>query len=65
MGTELHYDRPIVRVVFGGGFCARVSETNPSGERSARDIQVSRGSAIVDELERSIDRSQHITVVAE
>jgi hypothetical protein len=42
-----------------------VSETNPSGERSARDIQVSRGSAIVDELERSIDRSQHITVVAE
>ncbi|MFC7221751.1 PINc/VapC family ATPase [Halalkalicoccus sp. GCM10025322] len=29
------------------------------------DIQVSRGSAIADELERAIDRSQQITVVAE
>jgi hypothetical protein len=37
--------------------------SEPERKRSVWDIQVSRGSAIAEELERAIDRSQEISVV--
>ena len=52
------------RLFFGGGFLRERSPAATRAEkRSACEIQVSRGSAIADELEQAIDRKELITVV--
>ncbi|ELZ11501.1 hypothetical protein [Natrialba aegyptia] len=40
-----------------------MKRANPTRKRYACEIQVSRGSAIADELEQAIDRKDPITIV--